>query len=241
MNQTHLRFAIALVVCGALFFLHACSEPSTASPENTRALNVTAAPTRQVVTFPTPAPGWSIYSRSTYQIALPASWQEVKLQENELKNAIAAAQESNPPLAEQLRTLLESGQYKGFIFYATEKNRAAVTRNVSIARSTLAGGQDLQTFAKAYADALPNLVRGAKVSEAQAPLKINGIHAAAFVYDVPLVDNAGNLTTLRGVQYLYVLDGGDAYLVTVTGDATDAEKFMPLARQIAASFVGFTP
>lgn len=241
MNITQLRFAFALVACGALLILNACDERQTTTPENTPTSNATTAPTRRQVTFPTPAPGWSIYSRSTYQIALPDSWQEIKLQETELKNAIAAAQDSNPPLAEQLRTLLQSGQYKGFIFYATEKNRAAVTRNVSIARSTLAGGQDLQTFAKAYADALPNLVRGAKVSEVQAPLKINGINVAAFVYDVPLVDNAGNLTTLRGVQYLYVLEGGDAYLVTLTGDAADAEKFMPLARQIATSFVAVTP
>lgn len=241
MNITPLRFAFALIACGALTCLNACGEPQTTMPANTPTLNATAAPTRRVMTIPTAAPGWSMYSRSTYQIALPDSWQEVKLQENELKNAIASAQESNPPFAEQLRTLLESGQYKGFIFYATEKNRAAVARNVSIARSTLAGSQDLQTFAKTYADALPNLVRGAKVKEAQAPLKINGINAAAFVYDVPLVDDAGNLTMLRGVQYLYVLEGGDAYLVTVTGDAADAENFMPLARQIATSFVGFMP
>ncbi|MBI4673479.1 MAG: hypothetical protein HY741_17640 [Chloroflexi bacterium] len=240
MSVTDLRLHFALVACSALFFLNGCGDAPTPTPKIVLPAE-TLTPTRQIVTFPTPALGWSIYSRATYQIALPDSWQEVKLQENELKDAIAAAQDSNPPLAEQLRTLLESGQYKAFLFYATEENHGRITRNVSITRWTLADTPDVQGLAKAYADALPNVVHGAKVNEVQAPLKINGIRAAAFVYDVSLVDNAGTLTTLRGVQYLYVLDAGEAYLVTVTGDAADEKNFMPLARQIATSFVGVTP
>jgi hypothetical protein len=225
--------ALALV---AIFFLNACDAAQTATPLP----DATLIPTRQTVIFPTPAPGWSIYSRATYQIALPDSWQEVKLQETDLKNAIAAAQESNPPLADQLNALLASGQYKTFLFYAADKTPASVTRNVSITRLPSVQVNDIQALAKAYADALPNIVRGAKVNEVQAPLKINGMDAAAFVYDVALVDNGGKLTTLRGVQYLYLLATGDAYVVTVTGDAADAEKFMPLARQIATSFAAVT-
>jgi len=228
-----------LAVC-TLIFLAACGGNETAVP-NPPSTIVPTTPARQNIIVPTPPPGWSLYSRSSFQIALPDSWQEVKLQEAELKNAIAAAQNSNPPLAEQLRTLLESGQYKSFIFYATEKAHEPIEQNVSVARLTLEGTNNIQSFAKSYADALPNVVRGAKVVEVQAPLKVNGINAASVIYDVSLVDNSGNLTTLRGVQYLYLLDSGDAYAVTVTGNSADSLKLMPLARDIATSFVGVTP
>lgn len=236
--ERNIKFFFAALACGAIILLAACGNAPTPTPD---ILRETSAPTRRPVIIPTTPPGWTPYSRSTYQIALPDAWQEVKLSEQNLKDAIASAQENNPPLAEQLRTLLESGQYKSLAFYAVEKSNAPVLKNVSIARLALQGTNDLEAFAKSYADALPNVARGSRVIEVQAPLQINGTNAAAFQYDVSLVNTEGVLTTLRGVQYLYVLDSGDAYLVTVMGDANDAEKFLPLARQIATSFVGVTP
>lgn len=222
---------------GVLLLLVACGGAETATPT---VIVPTAAPTRRPLIIPTTPAGWTPYSRSTYQIALPDSWQEIKLSEPDLKNAIAAAQANNPPLADQLRLLLDSGQYKAFVLYAVE-NSAAGFENVAISRVALEGTNDLQAYAKTYADALPNVVRGAQVSEVQAPLNVNGMRAAAFVYDISLVNGDGNLTTVRGVQYLYVLDSGDAYMVTVTGKTDDANKFTTLARQIATSFIGVTP
>lgn len=222
---------VMLVACGTDLL----PQSATAEPE------VTATPSPPVVTFPTPPIGWTVYSRSTYQLALPDSWQTVKLQEGDLRAVITAAQNSNPPLAEQLRALLESGQYKSFVFYATDATRGQALQNVSVARVTLGGTNDLEAYARSYAQGLPNVVRGAQVVEVQVPLRINGLAAALVVYDVSLVDDAGALTKLRGVQYLFLLSSGDAYLVTVTGPATDAARFMTLARQIGTSFVGVNP
>lgn len=223
------------VILGALLWLAACGGSGSETPA------VTNTPPAPPVVIPTAPPGWSPYSRSTFQIALPESWEQVKLGEQELRTAIAGAQENNPPLAEQLRALLESGQYKAFSFYAIDKQSTPILRNVSITRVSLEGTNDLQAYVRSYAGALPDVIRGARVVEVQAPLRVNNLDAASIVYDVSLVDNAGTLATLRGVQFLYRLDSGDAYLVTVTGDANDADKFMPLARQIATSFVGTTP
>lgn len=228
-GQTKLILCLSLLV--SVIGLSACSDSQTA----TIVPVATASPTHQLVTFPTPASGWKRFERSTYQIALPESWQEIRLQEDEIKNAINAAQENNPPLADLMRTLLESGQYKGFIFYAADKNAAPIARTVSIARSPLPPNQDVQSTAQAYAQMLPNLVRGSQVTNVQAPLKINGMDAAAFGYTVSLVDQGAKLATLRGAQFLYVLDSGDAYLVTLTGDASDT-AFETTARSIAETF-----
>lgn len=230
---------LCLTLClGALVLGISCggtqTETSSVPPQ------ATLAPTRPTLIIPTPPPGWTPYSRSTFQIALPNSWQEIKLSDADLKNVIASAQANNPPLAEQLRTVLDTGQYKAFLLYAVE-SKAGLLENVSVARVALEGGNDLQAYAKAYANALPDVVRGAKLIDAQMPLKVNGMNAAAFTYDVSLVDGSGNLTTLRGVQYLYVLDSGDAYLITVTGQTDDAAKFTALARQIGTSFVAVPP
>lgn len=218
-----------------LVLASACSETPTPTPLTV----ATVTPTR-VNLIPTAAPGWSIYKRSTYQIALPDAWQEIKLQDTDLRNSITAAQDSNPPLADVLRTLLESGQYKGFIFYAAEKAAAPRTRTVSIARSALPPSGDISSVAQAYAKVLPSLVRGAQVTGVQAPLNINGLDAAAFGYTISLVDNQAKLVTLRGAQYLYALSSGDAYLVTITGDASDA-GFEATARDIAESFAANNP
>lgn len=201
-------------------------------------LAVDAAPTRRPVIVPTTPAGWTPYSRSTFQIALPDTWQEIKLTDADLQSAMQAAQESNPQLADQLGALRSSGQFKALTFYGIDQNNATSLRNVSIARVALEGTNDLETFANAYAKALPNVIRGSKLVEMRTPARINGINAAMIVYDVSLVDSSGDLATLRGVQYLYMLDSGDTYLVTVTGAANDADAFMKLAQQIGTSFVG---
>jgi len=238
MKKRDLNFSSLTIILFVLLLIVACDGAQTETPNLPEA---TLAPTRRPLTIPTTAAGWSAYSRSTFQIALPDTWHEVKLSDADLKRAITSAQENNPPLAEQLRALLESGRYNAFTFYAIENNDTGILRNVSIARVALKGANDLQAFAKSYAEQLPNVVRGSKVVELQRDLKVNGMNAAALVYDVSLVDQAGALTTLRGMQYIYLLDSGDAYLVTVTGDVNEGEKFLGLARQIATSFVGVTP
>lgn len=230
-----MRLRGGALILGALLLLAACGGSDVETPAATQT------PLPPPIVIPTTPPGWSPYSRATFQLALPDSWEQVRLSEPELKTAITAAQENNPPLAEQLRALLESGQYKTLTFYAVENQSAPILRNVSITRVSLEGTNDLQAYVKSYASALPDVIRGAQVLEVQAPLRVNNINAASIVYDVSLVDNTGTLATVRGVQFLYRLDSGDAYLVTVTGDARDANKFMPLARQIATSFVGTTP
>jgi hypothetical protein len=223
----------------ALFALASCGGESVATPPP---LPVeTSSPTRRPVIIPTTPAGWTPYSRSAFQIALPDAWREVKLGTAELEAAISQAQENNPPLAEQLRALLESGQYRAFVFYAVDSRNGDGVRNVSVSRVELEGTNDLTVYARAYADAFPNVIRGAAVKELQAPLRINGIDAAALVYDVSLVEPGGALATLRGVQYLYLLESGDAYLVTVTGSAEDAEALTRLAREIGTSFVAVTP
>lgn len=232
-------FAYLVLSAVVIVTLSACGGESENTAPTLPA--ATVAPTRRPVIVPTPPPGWTPYSRSAFQIALPNTWQEVKLSGAELKNAITAAQENNPPLAEQLRALLESGQYDAFLFYGADKNGASVAQNVSVTHVALEGTNDLSAFAESYAKTLPNVMRGAQVLEVQSPLRINGIDAAAIVYNVPLVDGEGALLTLRGVQFLFLLDSGDAYLVTITGDGSDADAFMPLAQQIATSFVAVTP
>ncbi|OQY82044.1 MAG: hypothetical protein B6D41_18760 [Chloroflexi bacterium UTCFX4] len=226
------RLRVILVL--PLIILGACDSapvaPTAPPPPTTL-----AAPTRQVVRWPTAASGWNQFTRSTYQIALPASWQEIKLQPDALRDALARAQENNPPLADALETLLASGQYQGFIFYAADDNAAPLATTLALARAPLPPNQTIETLAQTYSEALPNLIRGAQVTRAPSTLKINNMDVAAFEYTLALVDTRGKLVTLRGQQYLYILDSGDAYLVTITGDAADT-ALPAQARAIAETF-----
>ncbi len=232
------RFLIWSVGLTFVFILSACGENATPTPPAPPTHPPT--PTRPAVVLPTAAPGWKIFKRSTYQLTLPDGWQEIKLQADEIKNAVAAAQANNPPLADTLRALLEAEQYKEFIFYAADQNAAPQPRTISIARAALPPNQNIAGVASAYAETLPQLVRGAQLTRTRAPFQRNGMNVAAFDYTLAFVDDRAKLVTLRGTQYLYVSASGDAYLVTVTGDAADA-AFDDIVRGIAETFVILPP
>ncbi len=229
----------ALVVIFVISFLGACSFIATPTP--------TAPPptaTATPIITPTPPAGWTIHTQPHFQIALPNSWQEFPLDDATLKNAIDAASTDNPYLADTLRAILTTGQNKNFVLYAADKTNAAgptVVDNLSISRTAIPSGTSIEQAVRQYANALPQVLKGAKVVAFDAPIEVNGQKAGEVDYDLPLVNAGGQVVTLRGVQFLFVPDSGDAYVVTVTGDAAGADKFMLLARQIERSFVSKGP
>jgi hypothetical protein len=225
---------LAVIALGAL--LSACGLTGTPTPTFPPP---TATPLPR--TTPTPPTGWNIHSKPAFQIALPSSWQEIPLDDSSLKNAIDAASNDNPYLADTLRGILTSGQNKNLVFYAADEASTVVITNVSISRTSIPNGTSVEKAAHDYADALPQLLQGAKLVVVDAPLEVNGQQAGEVDYDLPLVNPGGQVVTLRGVQYLFVSSSGDAYVVTVTGDASAADKFVPLARQIAKSFMSAKP
>ncbi|MDL1896540.1 hypothetical protein FBQ82_09720 [Anaerolineae bacterium CFX7] len=235
MKRNYFLWSVGL---GLVFILSACANSATPTAPVTATNTPTA--TRPAVVFPTAAPGWKIFKRATYQLALPDSWQEIQLHADEIKNAVAAAQVNNPPLAETLRALLETEQYKELDFYAVDKSATPRPRTISIARAALPPNQNIASIAAAYAETLPQAVRGAQVTKTQAPFQLNALNVAAFEYTLSFVDANAKLVTLRGAQYLYVLETGAAYLVTITGDATDA-TLSEFARSIAATFAATAP
>ena len=124
---------------------------------------------------------------------------------------------------------------------ATDRTSTNVISNVSLTRTTLPNSTSVDQAARDYAQALPQILKGAKLVAIDTPLDINGQHGAEVDYDLPLVNAAGQVVTLRGVQYLVLLNSGNAYVVTVTGDAAKEESFVPLARQIGRSFALVAP
>ncbi len=227
----------ALVIAALLLvLLGACNVINTPAP-TVPPPTVTPTP----IVFPTAPAGWSVHKNASFQISLPGSWQEIPLDEAGLKSEIDAATADNPYLATMLRSILESGQFKSFLFYATDKTSTDVINNVSIARTTIPNATSVDRAAREYADALPQVLKGAKLVAIDTPLEINGQNAAEVDYDLPLVNAAGQVVTLRGVQYLVLPNSGNAYVITATGDAANEEKFVPLARQIGHSFAVAAP
>ncbi len=223
---------IAILLCS---FLGACSFIATPTPT----IPPPTATLTPVIT-PTPPAGWTIHTKPGLQIALPNSWQEFPLDDATLKSAIDAASTNNPHLANTLNGILTTGQNKNFVFYAADQATAAngnIIDNLSVSRTTVPAGTSVDQAVRQYAEALPQILKGAKVIAFDAPMQINGQMAGEVDYDLPLVNGTGQVVNARGVQFLFVPTSGDAYVVTVTGDATNADKFMPLARQIGKSFL----
>jgi hypothetical protein len=226
----------SIIVIALLIFLSACNVVSTPTPTVPPS---TATPTPLVP--PTAPAGWSVHKNASFQISLPGSWQEIPLDEARLKSEVDAASANNPHLADLLRGILEGGQFKSLLFYATDRTSTNVISNVSLTRTTLPNSTSVDQAARDYAQALPQILKGAKLVAIDTPLDINGQQGAEVDYDLPLVNVAGQVVTLRGVQYLVVLNAGNAYVVTVTGEAAKEESFVPLARQIGRSFALVAP
>src|SRR5437867_3968253 len=117
-------------------------------------------PTHIALPSPTSPEGWSIHHKSNIQVALPTSLHEIELDESALKSAIEAAQSNNPPLAETLRGILESGQYKSLLFYAVDTAATIIGTNVTVVQTTIPNGTRPQDAEQHYVDALPELIKG---------------------------------------------------------------------------------
>jgi hypothetical protein len=78
----------------------------------------TPPPTATPAATPSPAPSASEAAASVH-VDLPKGWQQVQLTAAAL-NAQIKAQASNPDLAASYQQLLDSGAFKGFLFYALD-------------------------------------------------------------------------------------------------------------------------
>lgn len=217
---------LAFAVCA---FLSACGGTPTKA-------SATPTPQATALVLPTPLAGWTIQQGASFQIGLPPQWQAISLDESKLKAEIDSASSNNPHLADTLRAILESGQHKALLFYAADSSSTNVITNVSVARTSAPSGTSPEQAERDYAEALPGVLKGAKLVALETSMEVNGRKAGEVDYDLPLVNASGQVVTLRGVQYLYFLDSGDVFVVTVTGDAASQETFVPLARQIGKSF-----
>lgn len=224
--------AIAVALC----LLSACGSSEVPSLPG-QATRAAALATITPIPTPTPPPGWRIFSKQGFQIALPPRWQEIRLDEASLRTAIQAAQDNNPPLADALGTLLQTGQYKTLLLYATATVSAPTLQNVAIARVSVPRDTRIETIAQAYAGALPDAVRGSKLVEVVQSLPMNGLDAAEIIYEVSLISGDGQLVTLRGVQYLFLTGPEALYVVTISGDKENSSALIVLARDMAGSFV----
>ncbi len=186
---------------------------------------------------PTPPEGWTIHSQPDFQVALPASWQELPLDEAALQSLTDQASNDNPHMADLLRDLIASGQAKDLQFFAVDKTSSTVISNISVTRASLPAGTTMDQAIRDYAETLPQLLKGARLVSFDVAVEINGQQAGEIVYDLPLVNPAGQVATVRGMQYLIAAKSGQPYVVTVSGDATDADRFMPLAREIGRTFL----
>ncbi len=227
----------ALVLIDAAMFLfknNPSATPPVAVGPTATALTTTA---EAVIPSPTAKSGWTVYNETGFQISLPETWQKVQLDDATLTQEIDDASKNNPHLADQLRGILSSGQNKKFLFYGVDTaTKSLVVNNVSVARTTVPSGITAGQAAQQFSDALPQLLKGAKVVATNPPTQINGVQAAEVDYDLPLVNAGGQLVTVRGIQYIIVPSTGDAFVITVSGDASEADQWTPQARQISQSF-----
>ncbi len=239
-----LLLVFALVAVDGYLLLSRSSPATTpvaqSTPEATLAqANAANTPSSVAATpaGPTAQAGWTIHHGAGFQIALPSSWQEIQLDDTTLRQEIETASRDNPHLADQLTGILSSGQNKNFVFYAVDTlSKGLVVSNLSVARTTVPAGMPVSQVVEAFAGALPQLLKGSRVVAQNAPLNLNGQQAGEVDYDLPLVNSAGQLVTVRGIQYIFLPKSGDAYIVTVSGDAAQADQWVLQAKLIAQSF-----
>jgi hypothetical protein len=197
---------------------------------------LTATPPPALVIFPTPPKDWKVYATPTFQLSLPEGWQEIILAEAALTAIIRQNQSTSPELSRSLQGLLDSGQYKDLLFYATDTKAAGIISNVIVAHAKPGGEARSEDIAKKAAESLAKDLPSAKNVMSTALVSINGIDASQVKYDLPIKDSGGNSVLLRGIQFYFLVSPQDVYALTISGDAA-SDTFPAKADQIGRSFV----
>jgi hypothetical protein len=217
-----------------VLLLEACSvfpTPGPTEPPPTSTA-IPATPT------PTPPAGFTIRQAQGFRIDLPDAWKAVTLDDATLKQEIDTASTDNPHLADALRGILSSGQNKSMLFYAANPSSTGeIVDSVTVVRTTLAAGTTAEQATGDFANNLPNVMKGAKLVMYEPRMQINGLDSGEVDYDMPLVNSAGRVVKVRGVQFVIGTGAGEAYIITLVGDAAHEGEFVPLARTIGRSFL----
>ncbi len=221
-----LQSTLSAIVIAAL--AAACGGAATPVPASP-----TAAPT------PTLDPAWTLHESEAdgFAIALPTEWRPIELDAKTLDASLEAAVGQSPELKfmleGQARNLIASG-VKFFAFdLGAESIESGMTTNVNIIKIPL-GAEVALDF---YVDL--NLGQLEGLSSVEKPVlhkrvKVMAGDAEQLRYGMTVNTPNGNLT-LALTQYLVIV-GEDAYVITLTTSADQAEGYSAVFEQIGQSF-----
>jgi hypothetical protein len=155
-----------------------------------------------------------------------------------LEASLDAVKEQNPEMASMLegqaRTLVTSGiKFFGFDL-SPEATAAGFATNVNVFKQSLGAEASLDFYVQLNVGQLENIPNVVEPISHQR-VNIAAGEAEQMRYGMEMAAPDGQTVTMALTQYL-VVEGKDAYVITLTTRADWAEKYAPIFEQIGQSF-----
>lgn len=185
--------------------------------------------------------GWTLYEVQDegFAIALPPTWQQINLDPDTFRDNIAAYAELNPELTgmfsiEMLANLIASGMK----FYALNPSTAALLLGSPATMNILKIDLGMEIPWDPYVQA--NVEQLEVISDPKYPLEhqeatLADTRAEEFKYVTGIASLAREPVLMRMVQYL-LLDGNNAYVISLSCPYELSAEFMPEMEEIGYSF-----
>ena len=173
-----------------------------------------------------------------FAIGLPPTWAPFDVSAEAIEAAITFVKKNNPDISDLLTSQLKSLIAAGVKFFAIDFGPGSagdgIVTNLSILYQPLPITVSLDAYIQiniAQLEALPNVV---------APVKHNTVMLKAgegeeLQYQLTVNLPGGKTTTAAITQYVFI-EGKDAYVITLTTRASQAEKYAPIFAEIGKSF-----
>ncbi len=207
--------------------------PRSASP----VAFATPKPTALVIVVPSGFTQYAI-SEAGFVLALPAAWQRLPVESQELEASLQVVRATNPELAALIgargKEMLQSGvKFWAFDLGADALKTKFVT-NVTVTRQTLPNEVSFDAYVLVNVNQINGLSsRQGEVNHQRVTLA--GVPAEKLDYSLVFQSDDGSSTTAAITQYL-LLNRNDAFVLTYATRADQREHYAPMFDQSAATF-----
>ncbi len=233
--------ANGLLLCGIVAFLALTSadqNPLQSAQDALQRARSSPAALSADAALPTPTlePGWKIYRVPSdgFALALPASWRQLALNQNDLAAVANALGDKNPEFGTAPGSSVAPAVKFVAVDSAPEGTLGSFSTNVNIFHHTQLIEAPLEVYVPIGLKALQDLPNGSKPVLHRRVQTLAGAAEEFQYHNTLTLPNDQNVTTANR-EYL-IVRGKEFFVITCTAPLNQEDRYAPIFEKIAAGF-----
>lgn len=223
--------AVAVALAG-------CTSSSRSAPDTPAPASSGGASTPSTSAPPSPAEsgsaGGTLVTKADagFAIRLPPGWKEIPLDPADLQAAIEATKKDNPQLAAVLAQQGQRAVQQGGKLFAVKNGTSGAT-NLNLIKIPAADA----TLSEVVSGSVQQLAKTGVRDVVSTPLTLPAGSATRVTFTLPVNNPSGQAVLLQDTQY-YLVEGGQAYVVTFTTPDRSANEAAVTATMASLRLLG---